>query len=117
MDVKLVGRASHGKPVGFFPLSAGSWYVFPVSFRSVNKNGEGNYFNGLQPDATVSDGLDKSWGDTEENCLASALHYISSGSFSRISGREQQDMLIEPGNVKLGARKFRGAVDKRLLEK
>ncbi|MFT4016282.1 MAG: S41 family peptidase [Agriterribacter sp.] len=117
MDVKLVGRASHGKPVGFFPLSAGSWYVFPVSFRSVNKNGEGNYFNGLQPDATVSDGLDKNWGDTEEKCLASVLHYISSGSFSRISGREQQDMLIEPGNVKLGARKFRGAVDKRLLEK
>lgn len=117
MDVKLVGRASHGKPVGFFPLSAGSWYVFPVSFRSVNKNEEGNYFNGLQPDATVSDGLEKNWGDVEENCLASALHYIGSGSFSRISNREQQDISIEPGNVKLGARKFRGAVDKRLLEK
>lgn len=117
IDVKLVGRASHGKPVGFFPLSAGEWYVFPVSFRSVNKNGEGNYFNGLQPDATVSDGLEKNWGDTEENCLASALHYISSGSFSRISGREQKDIAVEPGNIRLGAKKFRGAVDKRLLEK
>ncbi|MFT3947116.1 MAG: S41 family peptidase [Agriterribacter sp.] len=117
MDVKLVGRASHGKPVGFFPLSAGNWYVFPVSFRSVNKNGEGNYFNGLQPDATVSDGLEKAWGDIDENCLAGVLHYISSGSFSRIANREQQDLLIEPGNVKLGSNKFRGAVDKRLLER
>ncbi|MCC6288445.1 MAG: hypothetical protein IT249_11215 [Chitinophagaceae bacterium] len=117
MDVKLIGRASHGKPVGFFPLSAGDWYVFPVSFRSVNKNGEGNYFNGLQPDATVSDGLEKAWGDVDENCLASVLHYISSGSFSRVSGREQQDIYTEPGNVKLGAAKFRGAVDERRFKK
>lgn len=117
VDVKLVGRASHGKPVGFFPLSAGSWYVFPVSFRSVNKNGEGNYFNGLQPDAVVSDGLEKNWGDVEENCLASALHYISSGAFSRISGREQQDGSVEANNVTLGGKKFRGTVDKRLLKK
>lgn len=115
LDVKSVGRASHGKPVGFFPLSAGDWYVFPVSFRSVNKNGEGNYFNGLQPDATVSDGLDKPWGDVNENCLASALHYISAGSFSRISGREQ-DIITEPGNEKFGANRFKGTVDTRRLK-
>lgn len=118
MDVKLIGRATHGKPVGFFGLSAGDWYVFPVSFRSVNKNGDGNYFDGLQPDATVSDGLTKGWGDVEESCLASALHYINSGSFSRISSeREQQDLKVEPGNVKFGANKFRGMVDKRRIGK
>ena len=118
MEVKIVGRASHGKPVGYSPWSAGDWYAFPVSFRSVNKNGEGNYFNGLQPDATVSDGLTKGWGDVEESCLASALHYISNGTFSRISSnREQQEIIIEPANIKFGSKKFRGAVDKRIIGK
>lgn len=112
-DVKLIGRATHGKPVGFFNISAGDWYVFPVSFRSVNKNGEGNYFNGLQPDATVNDGLDKQWGDITENCLASALNYISNGSFSRIAPRGQNDIKMESGNTGLDVKRFKGTVDKR----
>lgn len=112
MDVKQVGRASHGKAVGYFEIPVGDWYVFPVSFRTVNKNGEGNYFNGLQPDATVNDGLDKDWGDINEDCLASALHYISNGSFSRLSGRSQQDIQTESNNTILGKHRFKGAVEK-----
>ncbi|MBS1748515.1 MAG: hypothetical protein JST63_01270 [Bacteroidetes bacterium] len=116
MDVKLVGRATHGKPVGFFNIPVGDWYIFPVSFRSVNKNGEGNYFNGMQPDAGVSDGLDKQWGDVNEKCLASALHYISDGVFSNISARSTQDVLTDAGNTVLDARRFKGAVaDSRSL--
>ncbi len=112
-DVKLVGKPSHGKPVGFFNIGVGDWYIFPVSFRSVNKNGEGNYFNGLQPDANVSDGLDKQWGDVQENCLASALHYITDGAFSRISAKTQDDSKTESGNTKLDVRRFKGAVRSR----
>lgn len=113
MDVKLIGRPSHGKPVGYFNIGVGDWYIFPVSFRSINKNGEGNYFNGLQPDATVDDGLDKPWGDVSENCLASALHYIQSGAFSRISPRAQQDVKLESGNTRLDVKRFKGAVGER----
>lgn len=113
MDVKLIGRASHGKPVGYFNIGVGDWYIFPVSFRSVNKNGEGNYFNGLQPDAIVDDGLDKPWGDVNENCLASALHYINDGGFSRISPRVQQDIKLEKGNAALDVKRFKGAVEER----
>lgn len=110
LDVKLVGRTTHGKPVGFFNISDGDWYIFPVSFRSVNKNGEGNYFNGMQPDAGVSDGLDSPWGDINEKCLASVLHYISDGVFSNISARGTQDVLKDAVNMKLDARRFKGAV-------
>ncbi|HTN08169.1 S41 family peptidase [Agriterribacter sp.] len=110
MDVKLIGRPSHGKPVGYFNIGVGNWYIFPVSFRSINKNGEGNYFNGLQPDATVDDGLDKPWGDINESCLASALHYINDGAFSRISPRAQQDVKLENGNTALDVKRFKGAV-------
>ncbi|MBX3254051.1 MAG: hypothetical protein KF862_07925 [Chitinophagaceae bacterium] len=112
MDVKQVGRASHGKAVGYFEIPVGDWYVFPVSFRTVNKNEEGNYFNGLQPDAIVNDGLDKDWGDVNEDCLASALHYIGYGSFSNIAGRRQEDIQTENKNNIFSRRLFKGTVEK-----
>jgi len=84
MDVRLIGpSATHGKPVGFFPVSAGDWYVFPVSFKTINKNGEGNYYNGLPVNASVADGLDKDWGDVNESCLASAIKNITTGAYFR----------------------------------
>ena len=82
MNVKLIGNSNtHGKPVGFFPIEDGEWYVFPVSFKTVNKNGEGNYYAGFAPDAMVADGLDKDWEDVTEASLASAIRNISGGSF------------------------------------
>ncbi|MDQ2864185.1 MAG: S41 family peptidase, partial [Bacteroidota bacterium] len=82
MDVKLIGPSNtDGKPVGFFPISAGEWYVFPVSFRSTNSANYGGYFNGFTPDAITADGLDKDWGDVTESCLAKAIKYITTGTF------------------------------------
>jgi len=100
MDVRLIGNSNtHGKPVGFFPIEDGEWYVFPVSFKTVNKNGEGNYYAGFTPNAIVADGLDKDWGDINENSLASALRNISSGSF-RDGGTENysENAAVKSGN-------------------
>jgi len=98
MDVKLVGpSATHGKPVGFYPISAGDWYVFPVSFKTINKNGEGNYYNGLPVNAAVADGLDKDWGDVNESCLAAAIRNITTGAYYR---GEQQTYLPSPEIMK-----------------
>jgi carboxyl-terminal processing protease len=83
MNVKLVGpEATYGKPVGFFPIGVGDWYVFPVSFRSTNGQNQGNYFDGIDVDQQVSDGLDKDWGDRQESALASVLSYIGTGTFT-----------------------------------
>jgi carboxyl-terminal processing protease len=83
MEEKLVGPTpTHGKPVGFFPIPVADWYIFPVSFRSTNKNNEGNYFKGIPVNSQIADGLDKDWGDTRETSLASALKYITTGTFS-----------------------------------
>lgn len=83
MDVTLVGPSTtHGKPVGFFPVPVGSWYVFPVSFRSTNSRGEGNYFNGMPVDLSASDGLDHDWG-LGESCLSAVLSGIGNGTLSR----------------------------------
>jgi len=79
----LVGPAynTYGKPVGFFPIPVGDWYTFPISFRTVNKDGNGNYFNGFTIDHPTADGVDKNWGDINENCLKSILTYINTGVF------------------------------------
>ncbi len=115
MEVKVVGPANtYGKPVGFFPLPVGDWYVFPVSFRTINKNGEGSYFNGISLDNKVADGLDKDWGDVSEACLASALKYINSGSFvtpsTESSVRYQPDPSIEKSNLRFEEPSFKGAI-------
>ncbi|MBL7770195.1 MAG: hypothetical protein JNK20_14540 [Flavipsychrobacter sp.] len=81
-EVKIVGPSpSNGKPVGYFPIPVGSWYILPVSFRTVNSANQGNFFNGFIPESQVPDGLDKPWGDLTEDCLASAMKYLTTGSF------------------------------------
>lgn len=112
MNVKLVGPSkTYGKPVGFFALPVGDWYVFPVSSRTINKNGEANYYNGFQLDYTVADGLNKDWGNVEETSLASALKYITTGSF-RLQGTEafRQAPEVVNGNKMIDAPQFKGAI-------
>ena len=118
MTVKLVGpNNTYGKPVGYFPIPVGDWYVFPVSFRSTNKNNEGNYFSGFAPDKLVADGLDKDWGDKTEGPLASILTYLSTGTFGLvINGREvaaSKTDAMRDVNEKLSKTEFKGAVIQR----
>ncbi|MEP6927710.1 MAG: S41 family peptidase [Ginsengibacter sp.] len=115
MDVKLIGPSkTDGKPVGFFPISAGDWYVFPVSFRSENSLGQGGYFNGIDIDSEVADGLDKNWGDPAEASLAKAIKYITTGTF-RAQAFEiyKEDPAVSAGNHLLDEPFFKGSVDTR----
>jgi C-terminal processing protease CtpA/Prc len=94
-EVKIVGpSASNGKPVGYFPIPLGDWYILPVSFRTVNSNNQGSYFNGFIPESQVPDGLDKAWGDLTEDCLASAMKYLTTGSF-RAATRESERLTTD----------------------
>jgi len=114
MDVKIIGPTStHGKPVGFFPIPVGDWYIFPVSFRTTNKLGSGNYFNGIPVSAQVADGLDKDWGDTNESCLASAIRNITSGVFRSGSGESiyQESGSLKQANEKLNEPSLKITVD------
>jgi carboxyl-terminal processing protease len=116
MDVRLVGPThTHGKPVGFFPIPVGDWYIFPVSFKSVNKNGDGNYFNGLAVNSDVPDGLDKDWGDITESDLASVIRNITTGRY--ISQGNAAVKVTSPevlaGNALLEAPFLKVTVDKK----
>ena len=100
MDVQMVGNTTYGKPVGFYPVPVGDWYIFPVSFKTTNRNGEGNYFNGLNVNSRIADGLDKEWGDLSESCLANVIRNIASGSY-RSMGPEtpfEESLQVTNGN-------------------
>ncbi|MDB5193422.1 MAG: hypothetical protein JWQ96_2985 [Segetibacter sp.] len=113
MDVRLVGPSkTHGKPVGYFPIPVGDWYVFPVSFRTVNKNGEGNYFNGLSLTSSANDGIDKDWGDRTEAGLASILNGFANGTL-RSNTQVTLNPAIEALNERLSERDFKGTIDVR----
>ena len=119
MDVKLVGPTNtHGKPVGFFPVPVGDWYIFPVSFKTTNKNGEGSYFSGLPVDSKVNDGLNKDFGDVTESCLASAVKYITGSAF-RTQGETYQEILpqVRISNSQLDEPSFKGTIETRRILK
>lgn len=111
-NVKLIGKDNtYGKPVGFFPIPVENWYIFPVSFKTVNRNGKSDYFSGFTPDAIVADGLDKNWGDVTESSLASAIKYITTGSFRlQAESTYQQQPEVMKGNAKLDLHNFKGSI-------
>jgi hypothetical protein len=118
LDVQILGPSkSYGKPVGYFPIPVADWYIFPVSFRTTNKNGEGSYFDGFSLNKQVADGLDKDWGDLGESSLASAVHYITNGAYPMRAGRSTitEKPAVQSGNEVLDAPSFKGAIDTRRM--
>lgn len=121
MEVVLLGSSkTHGKPVGYFPIPVGSWYVLPVSFFTVNKNGEGHYYNGFPLNNQIADGLDKDWGDLSESLFGSAVNYISTGAFRTMAPGQSAAQSTSPavlaGNELLDATNFKGTIDVRGLK-
>ncbi|MGC8802784.1 MAG: S41 family peptidase [Bacteroidales bacterium] len=98
MEVYTVGEKTDGKPVGMNVLTwkQHDYVLFPVSFRIVNKNGEGEYFDGLPVNAEVNDDMVHNFGDKQEDCLQATLNYIEQGSFRQILRVGQRSTRPEP---------------------
>jgi carboxyl-terminal processing protease len=84
IDVKLVGQQTYGKPVGMnvFDLQDYGYAFAPVTFKIVNKNDNGDYYDGIPVDATVNDNIKRKFGDRQEDCLQESIYYLLNGSFS-----------------------------------
>lgn len=97
MEVKIIGRATSGKPVGFpvVPIIMdrnninANYVVAPVAFQSFNAAGFGDYFNGLQPDKVQIDDVSRNFGDPQEACLQDAINYLVTGVLQRTVSNEQ----------------------------
>lgn len=83
MNVITIGDTTSGKPVGMTGWEVGEKYFFwPITFKIVNKDNEGDYFNGIIPGKLVSDDITHDFNDRNELCLKEAIKYIETGTFS-----------------------------------
>ena len=107
VPVRIVGNPSFGKPVGFLPFEHTDCdQVFaPVTFKTTNANGEGDFFAGLEVDCLAEDDATRRLGDIEEASLAAAVAVMGSNtcparsSLTRVLGAKPEpqnyrDLLI-----------------------
>jgi carboxyl-terminal processing protease len=98
-DIKIVGSASHGKPVGFPVIPVMNYVVAPVAFKTINSKGEADYYEGFTPDYPETDDLSHTFGDPQERCLKTALEYIKTGKVTTSSSKSARMAAIEAQNI------------------
>jgi C-terminal processing protease CtpA/Prc len=83
INVVSIGDTTDGKPTGMDGGDIGKkYFIAPVTFKIVNKNNEGDYFDGIAPAAVVTDDLTHDFYEREELCLKEAINYLETGSVS-----------------------------------
>jgi carboxyl-terminal processing protease len=81
LDLALVGAPTYGKPVGqlAFDFCNNDYRLRAVAFKSVNADGDGDYFDGLPVDCPAEDDLSLPLGNSNEASFAAALEYMGTG--------------------------------------
>ncbi len=83
MSVVSIGDTTNGKPVGMNGGDIGKkYFIAPVTFKDVNKNDEGDFFEGIVPMALVNDDITRNFNDRQELCLKAAISFLETGSVS-----------------------------------
>jgi carboxyl-terminal processing protease len=81
--VVTIGDTTYGKPVGMTGWAISQkYYMWPVTFKIVNVQDQGDYYDGLLPNKFVTDDITHDFSDKEELCLKEAIHYLETGSFT-----------------------------------
>ncbi len=122
MDVKLIGRKTFGKPVGFFAIHIDKLDMYIPQFETKNSLNQGGYYDGLAVDRDDFDDIGKDFGDPTERLVANALSYAEKGSFlavktggDRISSTNAiSNQEVESLNKQLNKNDFKGMVETRL---
>ncbi|WP_412468024.1 S41 family peptidase [Pedobacter sp. KLB.chiD] len=122
IDVKLIGKTTYGKPVGFFSIRIDKNDLYIPQFQTKNQLDQGDYFAGMTVDKDVADDLTKDFGDPSEKMLSQALYYSANNNFLALTkdnmisstsgiGRQQ----TAAANEKLD-HEFKGMVETRKLK-
>jgi hypothetical protein len=83
MNVVSIGDTTDGKPTGMMGWEVAKKYWFwPVTFKLVNKNDDGEYFAGIAPAKYAGDDITHDFNDRNELCLKEAIYYLETGSVS-----------------------------------
>jgi C-terminal processing protease CtpA/Prc len=79
VPVSIVGDTTGGKPVGSRHFDFCDQIAVPITFRLLNADDHGDYFEGLPPTCPAPDDLTRELGNEQEGSLAAALHLSSTG--------------------------------------
>ena len=83
VNVVSIGDTTNGKPTGMNGWAIGKkYFMWPVTFKLVNSQNQGEYFQGIFPAKVVSDDITHDFNDRQELCLKEAIHYLEFGSVS-----------------------------------
>jgi C-terminal processing protease CtpA/Prc len=83
VNVISIGDTTDGKPTGMNGWEVGKKYYFwPVTFKMVNAQNMGDYFDGIFPAKVLPDDITRDFSDRKELCLKEAIHYLEHGSVS-----------------------------------
>lgn len=74
-----IGTRTCGKPVGFDPQTRGDTVLSAVTFATVDRDGRGDWFDGLAPTCEVTAEPLLPLGDPSDPRLAQALHWLDTG--------------------------------------
>lgn len=79
MDVVTIGDTTSGKPTGMYAFvdAPHNKFIFaPTTFKLVNSEGVGDYFNGIAPTISAHDDITRDFGNREELSLKAAIEYL-----------------------------------------
>jgi carboxyl-terminal processing protease len=79
LETLVVGDVTGGKPVGSHQWEFCDKLAQPITFRLLNADGQGEYFDGIVPDCAADDDLTRPVGDVGEGALAHAIHLLETG--------------------------------------
>lgn len=82
LQVRVVGEATYGKPVGQYSFSFCGKVLHPVAFSLQNALGQGDYFGGIPADCAAEDDLEHQLADPAEASLREALYLTVRGACS-----------------------------------
>lgn len=122
MDVKLIGKTTYGKPVGFFSIRIDKNDLYIPQFQTKNQLDQGEYFSGMAVDKDVADDLTKNFGDPSEKMLAQALYYSANNNFSALAKDNSLSSTSGAGRIQIDAaneklnHEFKGMVETRKLK-
>ncbi len=88
LEVKVIGEATCGKPVGMRGYSFCDKHLAPIQFEVLNAEEHGGYYAGLRPDCAVSDDLTHPFGNSSEAMLQEALYMMQNGHCSPASSKK-----------------------------
>lgn len=106
MNVKLVGRTTYGKPIGFFPIRLQNKYdVYYSLFETKNSDNQGGYFTGMEPEYELDEDPTYQLGDENELLLAKAISILNPAARTA-SVAKRATMSVNGKQINLNNEKF-----------